>query len=196
VAWASVGKLTRLGVGRARAGNLVLTTFLISLGLVLGVVGVTSVLKTQIDQATAIDRIAMAKLQVGYLAEMGLNQLMFDANLNPDAADPFGLTAGSATGKRYDFKTQVAMVRNDAQGVAECIVLRETDGGAERAFQVQARLRVPDGACARTTHLQKLEGEREAQGAREGECARATLEGLRRACIARVAYQMRSRGWS
>jgi hypothetical protein len=71
---------------------------------------------------------------------MGINQLMYDANTNPDAANPFNLTAGASQGRRYEFKPQVAMVRDDAAGVAECIVVRQAAASGNERFQVQARL--------------------------------------------------------
>ena len=134
----------------ARRGNFIVTAFMIGIGMMVMVGGVHQLLESQIAGASEIQKISMGKLQATYLAEMGINQVMFDANVNPDAADPFGIVAGGAQGKRFDFKSSVAMVRSEAAGVAECVVVRQAaSGGAER-FQVQARL-VTGGATFRRT---------------------------------------------
>lgn len=124
----------------ARPGNLVVTTFMLSIGVMVMVGGVSTMLRSQIDGATKLQKISIAKLQATYLAEMGVNQLMYDANTAPDAANPFGVVAGSGQGKRYDLKAQVAMVREDAAGVAECVIVRQAASGGVERFQVQARL--------------------------------------------------------
>lgn len=146
--------------GRKRPGNLIVTTFMISLGVMVMVGGVSAMLRNQVATATDIQKISMGKLQTTFLAEMGINQFMYEVNDAPDLADPFGLTAGATTGRNYNFKPQVAMVRAEAAGVAECIVLRQADAGDLRRFQVQARL-VTQGTTYRKTidfTARKLQG--------------------------------------
>jgi hypothetical protein len=155
-----VGAPLRRFLGRKRPGNLIVTTFMISMGVMVMVGGVNAMLRNQVATALDIQKISMGKLQSTFLAEMGINQFMYEVNDAPDIADPFGLTAGAATGRSYNFKPQVAMVRTEAAGVAECVVLRQTDSGDLRRFQVQARL-VTAGATYRKTidfTTRKLQG--------------------------------------
>lgn len=134
------GAPLRRFLGRRRPGNLIVTTFMISMGVMVMVGGVSAMLRNQISTAAEIQQISMGKLQATFLAEMGINQYMYEVNDAPDEADPFGIQAASPTGRNYNFKPQVAMVRSEAAGVADCIVLRQADAGLTRRFQVQARL--------------------------------------------------------
>lgn len=139
----------------ARAGNFVVTTFMISLGLMVAVAGVNAMMRTQINNANEIQRIGIAKLQATYLAEMALNQVMFDANTTPGAADPWGIPINASTGKKFNFKSNVAMTRALATGVAECTVLHLVNPDADGAqkFQVQARLVVDSGTYNRIVNF-------------------------------------------
>lgn len=136
----------RLLQPRARRGSITVTAFVIIIAMLTSAFGVQLFLKEQIRQGTEMQYIGLGKLQVLYLAEMGLNHVMFEANRNPEAVQPFPVPTDYVTGRTFDFKQQVAMVRNMATGVATCTVVRraadagEVIGANQAKFQVQARL--------------------------------------------------------
>jgi hypothetical protein len=124
----------------AQRGSMVVTTFVILMGLMVVVGGIHVFLQQQIAQSTAIQRISLAKLQALYLAEMGVNQVMYHANqaVRVNTPDPFPIATGTAA--QYDFKANVAMTRHDAGGVARCVIRRT----AANAFSLEATLTVTD----------------------------------------------------
>lgn len=133
-------------VSRARGGrrgNLIVTAFFVMVGIALVVGGLQTVLKSQLETAMELQRISIARLQSTYLAEMGLNHVMYEANRAAKRATtnpftPLGTPLGSSIS--LDFKQNVAMTRDVSGAVASCLVTRT---GAS-AFQVDATLTVPD----------------------------------------------------
>lgn len=135
---------------RARQrGNLVVTSFILVMAMMLVVGGIQGMLKEQIRQGTEIQRVAFGRLQALYLAEMGVNHLMHIANkaANAAVADPFPVTAGAPY--TYDFKPHVAMVRDDAAGAAVCVINRVSG----TTFEVTATLQTEGGPFNRTVRF-------------------------------------------
>ena len=100
-----------LRVGKARRGSLVVTAFMIVIGMTVMVGGIHTILKNQLEQTLTIKDISLAKTQAVYLAEMGVNHLMYIANQdsNVGVASPWPMAIG--TYADYDFKANIAMVR-------------------------------------------------------------------------------------
>ena len=109
-----------------RRGNMTVTALCIVLGMMALTAGIHTMLTEQIRQAGAMQSIGLAKLQAYYLAEMGLNQVMFEANQNMTATNPFKVSTTTGQGTLYDFKKNVAMVRNSTAGAATCTVSYQT----------------------------------------------------------------------
>lgn len=124
----------------AQRGSMVVTVFVILACLMLVVGGLNVFLQQQIRQSTDIQRISLAKLQTLYLAEMGVNQVMYYANQGTHVAlaDPFPVVDGASV--QYDFQPNVAMVRGVSGAGAICVVSRT---GASN-FRVDATLTVPN----------------------------------------------------
>ena len=125
----------------AQRGNLIVTAFVIVMGMMLVFGGINTFLQQQIATSTTMEGIGYAKLQTLYLAEMGLNQVMYTANQAANVGQPNPFPVGTATGSAasFDFTQQVAMVRGGAANAAHCVVVRT---GA-LSFQVDAYLNVP-----------------------------------------------------
>ena len=142
----------------ARRGSLVVTAFIFVIAMTMMAFGIHQMLKTQMEQSAALKGVSLAKLQALYLAEMGVNYWMYTANQNLNASFPPAATIGT-----QDFKTRVAMVRNDPAGVARCVAADAT--AAELAagmprYKVSATLTTPDGTFTRTVYFDaaKLSG--------------------------------------
>lgn len=127
--------------GTARRGSLVVTAFMIVIGMAVMVGGIHAMLKNQLDQTLTIKDISLARTQAVYLAEMGVNQLMYDANKGAtgNALTPWPMAIGSKA--TYDFKANVALVRNNASTAAKayCDITRT----ATNSFRCDASLEVP-----------------------------------------------------
>lgn len=130
---------------RARRGSLVVTSFIIVVGMAVIVGGVHQMLSAQLNSAYEIQRISFAKLQAKYLAEMGVNHMMYVANktANVTSANPWstialGTTTGSAVS--IDFKDKVAMTRGVTGASASCTITRT----AASSFSCLATLVVPN----------------------------------------------------
>ena len=132
---------TRVSGGR-RTGSVLLISLLLAVGLATIIAGLHLMLKSQMDQAVQVQKISLARLQVQYLAEMGVNHLMFEANrgANVAAANPFApLGAGTGSAIAVDFTPRVAMTRGVTGALARCVLTR-----ADAAtFRVDATLTVP-----------------------------------------------------
>lgn len=129
---------------RARRGSLVVTSFVVIVGMAVIVGGIHQMLSSQLDQAYEMQRISFARLQAKYLAEMGVNHMMYVANktANVGTANPWsptGLAATTGSAISVDFKDQVAMTRGVSGASATCQVTRT----AANAFSVAATLVVP-----------------------------------------------------
>lgn len=97
---------------QARPGNFIVTSFVLVMGIVMVMAGLNFFLREQLRQATDIQKVSMCKLQALYLAEMAINQAMYEANKSPDGENPgsvMGLDAGEH--KFVNFTNNVAMVR-------------------------------------------------------------------------------------
>lgn len=130
---------------RARRGSLVVTSFVVVVGMAVIVGGIHQMLKSQLESAYELQRISFAKLQARYLAEMGVNHMMYTANktayvgtANPWSSLGMGTTSGNAIS--IDFKDKVAMTRGVSGATAACTVTR----GAGNAFTVVSSLTVPN----------------------------------------------------
>lgn len=125
-----------------RKGSVLLISLLLAVGLATIIAGLHLMLKSQMDQAVQVQKISLARLQVNYLAEMGVNHLMFEANraANVAAANPFApLGAGAGSAIAVDFTPRVAMTRGVTGAVARCVITR-TDTAT---FRSEATLTVP-----------------------------------------------------
>lgn len=130
---------------RARRGSLVVTSFVVIVGMAMIVGGIHQMLSSQLEQSYELQRISFAKLQVKYLAEMGVNHMMYVANktANVGTANPWStISMGAGTGSAIsvDFKDKVAMTRGVTGASATCTISRT---GAN-AFSVLGTLVVPD----------------------------------------------------
>lgn len=132
---------------RARRGSLVVTSFIVIVGMAMIVGGIHQMLSTQLDQAYEIQRISFAKLQVKYLAEMGVNHMMYIANKTANVGDgttnpwsAISMGAGTGSAISVDFKDKVAMTRGVSGASATCTISRT---GAN-AFSVLGTLVVPN----------------------------------------------------
>jgi hypothetical protein len=136
---------------KARRGSLVITAFVFVIAMTMMAFGIHTMLKAQMEQASTLKSVSLYKLQALYLAEMGVNNWMFAANQNLNAAFPTAAAMGT-----QDFKPRVAMVRNVAGGVATC-----TAGSTPAAlvaagyppYMVTSSLVVPPDA---TTYTRKV----------------------------------------
>ncbi|HEY9724144.1 MAG TPA: hypothetical protein V6D47_19235 [Oscillatoriaceae cyanobacterium] len=148
-------RLPRISFKRRR-GSVLVVAFGIVIALVILIAGINTMLQNQISQADESEHIAIAKLQSQYLAEMGLNQVMYAANVNPDAQysgtnDAFTVPAyGSGKGQTYDFKQDVALVRNMSGGAASCTIQRLAPQPDGPLFQVVATLVTDAGTFHKT----------------------------------------------
>lgn len=97
----------------AQRGSLIVTVFMVVIGLTLVLGGVNALLKKQMESSIEIQSLAMGRLQALYLAEMGVNEFMHTANKNK------ALPASPAV---YDFKEDVKMTRSPNAGTAECTI--------------------------------------------------------------------------
>lgn len=136
-------KIQRLNPGvrpmKGRRGSLVVTAFVIVVGMAMMVAGIQTMLKNQLDQTLTIKDISLAKTQVIYLAEMGVNHVMYIANSDAKigAADPWPMAQGTTA--TFDFKNYVAMTKNVSGATATCTVQRT----AAASFQCDATLYIP-----------------------------------------------------
>ena len=134
----------------AQRGSLTVAAMVIILGMMVMVGGIHFFMQEQMRQSYEIQKISFARLQTLYLAEMGVNQIMYEANkaANASRPDPFPVASGAAIA--LNFKGNVALVRSDASGAADCIVTRTgTD-----AFRVDATLVSTDtGTFNRTVNF-------------------------------------------
>lgn len=124
----------------ARRGSLVVTSFIIVIGMALMVGGIHTMLKNQLDQTLTIKDISLAKTQVVYLAEMGVNNLMYIANSNANIGVALPWPMAVSAYADYDFKPYVAMVRGLASPAAANCRLTRT---AIHSFRCDATLTVP-----------------------------------------------------
>jgi Flp pilus assembly protein TadG len=143
---------------KARRGSLVVTAFVFVIAMTMMAFGIHTMLKNQLEQASTLKGVSMAKLQTLYLAEMGVNYWMYTANQNLNASFPTPAIIGT-----QDFKTHVAMVRNVASGVATC--LAGTTPAAKVAtgyppYMITATLTTSDGTFNRVVYFDvaKLSG--------------------------------------
>lgn len=127
----------------ARPGNMTVAVMLIVLVMASMTAGIHTLLSTQIDNASQMQKIGLAKIQATYLAEMGLNQVMFQANQSPDAAQPFPVTTTPGQATTLDFKNEVALVSGLTGGAATCTVAFTARSATTASFQVNATLAVP-----------------------------------------------------
>jgi hypothetical protein len=136
---------------KGRRGNLIVTSFIFVIAMALIMAGLTTMLKEQIRQSADIKGISLGKLQVYYLAEMGVNYWMYTANQN--TAAPFPTSAAIGT---MNFKNNVAMVRSLANGVATCTASMTPATKVAQGYpqyQMAAHLVTPDGTFDRTVYF-------------------------------------------
>ncbi len=116
------------------------------LALTATVASIEHMLHERLRQSTVTTRVALGQLQALYLAEMGINQLMAQANRNPGGTFPGG------TDQDLDFKPDVAMVRDEGEGVARCLVGRTASDAPQGSppYAARATLVTPDGTFSRT----------------------------------------------
>lgn len=106
----------------AQRGSLIVTTFVIIVGLTMVLGGVNVLLKQQMETSLAIKKLSLGRLQAFYLAEMGVNEFMARANYS-GGAQPVAET--------YDLTNYVAMTKG-GKGTATCTI-ENLGGGKFRA---------------------------------------------------------------
>lgn len=132
---------------RARQrGSLIVTSFVVVIAMAMIMAAVHTLLKDQIRQSGEYKGVALAKLQAYYLAEMGINHYMFEAN-RTGAQPGLPLTV--------DLTPQVALVRPPATGSAICTVSATVGGDPDAPagappFKVTAVLTTPGGTYRKT----------------------------------------------
>jgi hypothetical protein len=141
---------------KARRGNLIVTAFFIVIGMMVVVGGINTMLQGQISNSQTIKDISLSKVQAFYLAEMAINQMMFDANRTAYITlSPPRFPAANGVGQNtyYDFTSNVWMTRpaasgggGDANSKATCVVTCTAyTAGVSAAYRVDATLVAPGG---------------------------------------------------
>lgn len=132
---------------KKRPGSLIVTSFVIVVGMVVVVGGINTMLKQQMDTAQDIQKISFAKLQTTYVAEMALNQMMFDANDDDNvdsATNPFTPVPTTLNSQvEFDFTNYVAMTRNvtssdGTAATAKVVITRGATTATTAAFTAVA----------------------------------------------------------
>ncbi|MEB3196731.1 MAG: hypothetical protein VKP62_05955 [Candidatus Sericytochromatia bacterium] len=137
-----VGLRARNGGLKQRTGSVLLTALVIVSGLAAVAASLHLMFKGELDQNVELQRISLAKLQTLYLAEMGVNHVMFGANraANVAAANPFmPLGAVASSSISVDFTQHVALTRGVAGAQSSCLVTRT----GTHDFRVDASLSLP-----------------------------------------------------
>lgn len=136
------------------------TALCIVLGMAVMTIGIHTMLNEQIRQAGDMQQIGLGKLQAYYLAEMGLNQIMFVANQDPDADSPFPVTKTANQATVFDFKSNVESTRSFTGGVAKCTITYQSGNATNANFLVAAHLVTQGGSFDRTIQFsaQKMNG--------------------------------------
>lgn len=132
---------------QARRGNLMITAFIFVLVVMMVFAGLDGMLREQLRQSLDIKDSSLETLQAQYLAEMGVNELMYVANQN---------NSFPTSTQFYDFTNYVAMTRTSTPTIpapttipasypsqyAYCWAQPVTPpAGATYAMQVQAQLK-------------------------------------------------------
>lgn len=108
---------------------------MIIMGMMVVVGGINTMLGQQMESSLTVQKLSFGKVQALYLAEMGVNQLMYEANSATGLAgiattgyDPFAtlLSTNSGSEVSWDFKSNIPMIRNVAGGTAVCTATRGT----------------------------------------------------------------------
>ena len=128
-------------MGKRRQGSIILWSLVAVVGLMLVIGMFQWQLSERVRQSSQGAGLMLGRVQALYLAEMGLNELMFQANVHPEG--PFPL-AGAAT---RDFTAQVALARAEPGGSATC-TLRAT--GGDPPYEAVGTLRLAAGTFTRT----------------------------------------------
>lgn len=119
--------------GARRRGSLIVTSFMMVVGMMVVVGGINAMLKNQIETSLTIQKISFARLQTLYVAEMGVNQLMYTANTAASLAniatngyDPFSTVISTTSGSKVtmDYTNNVALTRGVAGASATVTITR------------------------------------------------------------------------
>lgn len=138
-------RLTR----KRRRGSVILISLIAVLALTMTVGAVQVMLVERMRQSTIGTEASLARRQALYLAEMGLNHVMFQANLAP--AQPFPVSAPMT----LDFTETIAMTRGRAGAKATCVITPQPPypWTPRPAFGVTAELRLPHGTFTRSVYF-------------------------------------------
>lgn len=153
--------MTRHARLRRRPGSIVLVSLIAILALTMTVGSVQVMLVERMRQSTVGTEASLARKQALYLAEMGLNHVMFQANLDP--TQPFPVTATTT----LDFTETVAMTRQRAGARATCTVIPQPSYAwtPAPAYAVRGDLVVPEGSFSETVYFDVGRASRTAPGA-------------------------------
>ncbi len=133
---------------RARRGNLVVTSFILVVGMAVLVGGTHTMVTNQVNQSIEVKDITLARLQTIYLAEMGLNHVMYAMNkaANVATANPLsGISLANAGDVvSIDFKDKIAMTRSLAGSTATCTVTLTAATATSKSFTCVGTLDMPE----------------------------------------------------
>lgn len=132
---------------RKRPGYMTAVTLVAVLALTMTVSAIAIHFKESVRAAADATEVAIAQLQVLYLAEMGINAAMFKANLDPSGPHPVAATA------TFDLKSEVALTRDDPAGEARVVVGPAAPGDRRPPFEARATLRCAAGTYSQVVYF-------------------------------------------
>lgn len=130
-----------------RPGYFALLALVGVLALTMTVAAIATHFKERVRASGDAVGVALARLQVLYLAEMGVNAVMFQANLAPEAPHP------ALTSTTLDFKAEVSLVRAEPAGEALVLVGPATPRAGRPPYAARATLTCPAGTYVQTVYF-------------------------------------------
>ena len=132
-----------------RRGSVILISLIAVLALTMTIGTVQVMLVERMRQSTIGTEASLARRQALYLAEMGLNHVMFQANLTPAQPFPFSTPA------TLDFTEAITMTRGRAGAKATCLLTPQPPypWTPRPAFGVTAELRLPEGTFTQSVYF-------------------------------------------
>ena len=121
---------------------MVVVAFMFICAMMVMFAGIATMLKTQMADSLTIKSVSLARIQAFYVAEMGVNDIMFWANKTP--TNP----TWPSTGTVVDFTPHVSMVRNATTGYAEAAYVKTSSSPV--SYQVIGRVVVDGDATVYT----------------------------------------------
>lgn len=132
-----------------RRGSVILISLIAVLALTMTIGTVQVMLVERMRQSTAGTEASLARRQALYLAEMGLNHVMFQANLAPAQSFPVTSTV------TVDFTETIAMTRGRDGTKATCVLTPQPPypWTPRPAYGVTAELQLPEGTFTQSVYF-------------------------------------------